>query len=405
MSTGSATPQFLWNKRTGRILSRNNIIVEADSVFVGTCGHHWNEEDGNDGVGRWDRHTGDSIWFRPTGADVNEIVCTGEHLICPTDAGSIFVLDSASGDVASIHHLDSAALSRPLVWHHHGDWRAVTASAKGTVYGFGPPGSDARILGELREPVRANPVDIGSYMERAFIVATKTGCLVRCEYIDHHFTAQSLSRIKYHAHRVPNGAEPPNETGTIHAAPAMAGHHLYVPFARDSYYKTPPLVCVDTNSGEIIWRASTVPGQGDVGNCRTTPIVDGSNLVAALAYSNSLHIFDRATGALRQTVELGPTVYQQWSAPAHFSAGRVVIGRVDGVLSVVDVTEGKLIASVSLATKDTKYSAIGDDSRDKAYDLTPGRRALGICGTPTVLDGIAYVGTASGDLVAIQLGI
>jgi outer membrane protein assembly factor BamB len=400
--------RVLWKRNTGRIHSRNNIITRRGNLILGTCGRRWNHGDNEDGVSQLNCQTGDLVWFTPTGSDVNEIAEAGEHLLCPTDHGEIFILAAASGEIVRIHRLDASALSKPLVWESETGWEAVAISAVGTVYRFDAVGNSTTILGALKEPVRANLVNVGSRSERVFIVATESGLLVKCQFAEGSFAASAFSRVVYHGSAfsaagggIEQGVE---RTGTIHAAPVLDGNQLFVGFARNSYSPEPPLICVDAVTGETIWRSPQSPQQR-FGNCRVTPIVVGRYLVAAFAYSNSLHIFDKETGVLVATVAIGPHVFQQWSAPVLYGSNHVVIGRIDGVVSIVGLKEEALIASVSLADHDVRFGPVDDVRRRQTYALYPRRRPLGICGTPTVSDEVMFVGTTSGELVAIELGV
>ena len=179
-----------------------------------------------------------------------------------------------------------------------------------------------------------------------------------------------------------------------------------VTFARDAYYPDPPLTCIDSITGETVWRSKARTPTEHFGNCRVTPMIVDSYVIAAFAYSDSLHIFDKMTGDNVATVKIGPQVFQQWSAPTLFGAHHVLLGRVDGVVSIVDVKSAKLVTSVSLTNRQVKSLEIDNVAReDQTFPLYPRSRPRGVCGTPAVLGNVIYVGTTSSDLFAIELSL
>jgi hypothetical protein len=406
MNVNSVPPAswMTWRANIGRVHSKNCIVVDGDRLFIGTCGHHWNVDDDEDGVSLLDVKTGDLIWFTATGCDVNGICRAGGYLLCPTDKGSVFFLDAVHGNVSAIIDLDSAALSRPLVWHDdEGKWEAIVISAAGTVYQLGPTPSDVVKLGSVGEPVRADLVDISSQECQVVVVATESGSVIRCVLGDGHFKPRILSRVTYKSHPLPGGGEVVETPSVLHAAPAVEGNRLYFGFARDTYYPTAPLVCIDAITGDEIWRAPRLP-QKHCGNCRVTPAIVGPYIATAFAYSNSLHVFNKENGAFVAAIGVGQHVYQQWSAPTRHGEHTLLLGRVDGRLSIIDLLEKKLVASISLATHEAKLGPVEDAGCEGRYALYPRRRPLGICGTPTSVGNNVFVGTTSGDLFAIDIG-
>lgn len=403
--TAAPSSSILWKGNIGRIHSKNSILIDHGRLFVGTCGHYWNKDDDEDGVSLLDQKTGELIWFAATRSDVNGICRAGKYLLCPTDRGSVFVLDADRGKVSGIFELDSAALSKPLVWYCDDErWEAITISALGTVYRLGPTPHDIAVIATLNEPVRADLVDVSSKTERAFIVATESGMIMRCEFGEGHLTPRVLRHITYKGWPYSSDGEGTETMSVIHAAPATEMNRLYVGFARNSYYSSPPLICVDALTGDEIWRASRLP-HGSCGNCRVTPVIVGSYVVSAFAYSDSVHVFNKEDGTFVAAVRVGQYVFQQWSAPILQGEHRILLGRVDGRISIVDLNRQELVASMSLATRELRLGPIDDFEGAPAYALAPRRRPLGICGTPTVAEDRVFVGTTCGDLFAIDFAV
>jgi outer membrane protein assembly factor BamB len=130
----------------------------------------------------------------------------------------------------------------------------------------------------------------------------------------------------------------------------------------------------------------------------------GSNVVCAFASTQSLHLFDKCSGASIGAILVGPQVHQQWSAPVPLDDHRALLGRVDGRLSIVDVSARELVASISLATREVSRGPVDTAASQEVYALYPGRRPLGICATPAVVGGRVFVGTTTGDLYALDVG-
>jgi outer membrane protein assembly factor BamB len=394
---------IIWKANTGRIHSKNCILVDNERVFVGTCGHHWNVDDDEDGVSLLNARTGELIWFTATRSDVNGICRAGKHLLCPTDRGDIFVVDTVHGRILSVFRLDSAALSRPVIWQYDADtWEAVAISAAGTFYWLSSISREMVKLGSIGEQVRADLVDVSSESERAFIVATQSGSLVRCVLDNRYVASRILCRVKYASYATASGEPGTEAIGLFHAAPSVQGSRLYIGFARNTYYPTAPLVCVDAVTGKEVWRASRLPAE-TCGNSRVTPLICGPYAACAFAHSSSLDVFDRESGTFVAGIKIGQHVHQHWSAPVQYGNHRALIGRVDGRLSIVDLNSRRLVASISLATRTIRIGPLDDAECDGIYPLYS-RRPLGICGTPAVWGNRVFVGTTSGDLFALDLG-
>jgi outer membrane protein assembly factor BamB len=395
----------LWQRQLGSIQSRNNIVSANGHILVSTSGKHWNKRDKGDGVARIDPSSGRARWFTPTTSDVNELALAGRHVLAPTDAGDIFILNIANGDIDDVHRLDAPALARPLVWAVGDHWEAVAISAMGTVYRFGSGSDYLEKIGDLGGRVRASPIDTSVGGNRRFVAFLEDGRIVQCELNRRPIFTPLLTEVSYLGYGA-NLNTRDRQHAFLYAAPAVEDGLIYLGYARNTYYDSPPVICVDINSGEIRWEGISVPGR-DFGNCRTTPVVFENILVCAFAYTDGLTLLDKETGRFLDNVTLGQNVFQQWSSPILVSDGLVVVGRVDGVVSVVDLRLRKLLASISLATPEAERRTFNSraPSQQNNYGLYPGEPPMGgICGTPTVRDGIVYAGTTAGTLVAISLG-
>ena len=218
--------------------------------------------------------------------------------------------------------------SKPLVWENDTSWEGIAISAAGTVFRLSPADKSPTVVGALNEPVRANLVDVSSESGREFVASTESGLIVRCRFTNGNFSSRILSRVRYQRHSSSPDGRATETNGAVYAAPAREDRHLFVTFARDAYYPDPPLTCIDSITGETVWRSKARTPTEHFGNCRVTPMIVDSYVIAAFAYSDSLHIFDKMTGDNVATVKIGPQVFQQWSAPTLFGAHHVLLAEL-----------------------------------------------------------------------------
>lgn len=395
MTDKQLKPHFNWKARVGGIQSRSRIIQHRDTIIVGTCGESWNKRDGRDGVYCLSKLNGNQIWFTPTLSDVNEFVLAGSNLIVPTDAGDVIVLDANSGAIGNILRADAPVLGAPIVHRVPGGWTAIFASLIGTIYSLSAHDRELRILGSIDGGIRAA---LTSLDPDTFIAVTETGSVVKTT-VEHN---------RLHSHEIARA--PASKYGgpvSITATPLIVGRHAYVGYARETYDALPAVFCIDTLREEIVWKASPAGPKDYFGNTRTTPIIINNKLAIASAYTDSLLFLDPNNGAVINQTKLGQATFQQWSSPIIVGSNMIAVGRVDGVLSIIDSDEQKLLASVSLATAATERLRESDagETGEPTFKLYPGEPAPegAICGTPVSSDGTIYVGTTDGTLASIRM--
>ena len=392
------TPRETWRRKLGSIQSRNALICDESRLFVGTCGEAWNVRDCDDGVHCLNRSDGASLWFTPTTADVNEICLAGSSLVAPTDAGDVFVLDAATGRISAVYRADSPVLGKPLVTDGVGGWSAIFASLAGTVYLIEEHSQTLTVLGEIGGGLRASLVRLNA---SEFLAATENGRLVKG-------VIRGRELRSYEVASAPADSKWGGEVG-LAAAPLIVGTKVFAGYTRSTYDEQPAVFCVDLVQERVEWTANAHESRGlTFGNVRTTPALIGNRLVVASAYSEGVDILDAHSGVFLDRVRLGKNVFQQWSGPVSVGEGRVAIGRVDGVCSIVDVQGASLVASVSLATAETERLARANEGKEYTSDdfaLYPGEPAPdgGICGTPLVDKDMLFVGTTDGIVVGVRL--
>lgn len=390
---GSAA-SILWNTKVGSIQSRTSLIVSGDYLYVGTCGDSWNKRDRKDGVHCLNVRTGRDVWFSPTLSDVNEMALVGKDLIVPTDVGDVLVIDVTDGEIRFIVRADSAVYGKPIVYRSLGGWSAILASVEGTIYRLESGAQELVPIGGIGGGLRANLSPIGY---DAFLAATENGRLVKARMSNGVILSHEIASI------------PPGKFGgtpAISASPIMMGDLAFVGYARETYDENAAVACINVRTEELAWTGGKV--EDHVGNVRTTPVIVDDKLIVASAYTNAIHLLDPASGLVTGSVQLGQSVFQQWSSPVALSDRHVAVGRVDGVCSIIDVRTEKLVTSISLATADTEKLAQREDLHDgETFQLYPGEPAPAgaICGTPTVDGRTLILGTTDGNVAAISLDL
>jgi outer membrane protein assembly factor BamB len=411
----TSTARIQWKASLGHIHSRNNILrVGASRLLVSSAGLRWNEPDPSDGVYCLDSQTGAILWFVHTNTDANEIAVAGDSVIIPTDGGSIFVVSLESGDVRHIHLVDDSVFGKPLVIEHFDDWTALVFSKCGTAWTFSSRSESVRRIGVVSGTIRATPVALSN---GDLIVASEEGSILRCSFEKSCFEVRQIAALDY------RGFDPGYPTrafvpAKITATPLVSRGRVYLGFARETTYLELPLACVSAKGG-LLWQTGRVladdPWGGNekenqnFGNIRTTPALIANKLIVAPAYSHSMYFVDPMTGRIDGEVRIGELVFQQWSSPVPVGPRHAAIGRIDGVLSIVDVLERNLVASISLATAESEKLSRTHDDRPYEfmnYSPDPGEAPVGgICGTPLVHGANVYVGTTSGQIAAISLNL
>jgi outer membrane protein assembly factor BamB len=395
-------PKIAWEAHIGSIQSRNNIISQGAFIYIGTCGEKWNQADRGDGVYCLRAATGEIVWFSPTYSDVNEITLARTDLIVPTDSGEIFILEKKSGAIKNVLRLDGPIFSKPLVRISERTWSAIIVSAHGKIYELDAGQNVAISLGDLGYPVRANLTYLDVAPFPILLVLTETGYLMKCTLFNGKIKAETVRQIKYIGFNSRTRNLNIEDTDAyLHAVPARENNLIFGGYARDTYYDDAPLYCINVETGEELWRAHHLAGI-NFGNCRTTPLIVGGELVVSLSYADSVYFLNKYNGRVSGEILLGQTVFQQWSSPVAIGKSHAVVSRIDGVVSVIDIRHRKLVASVSLAA--AEIERLKSTEPIGAFPLGPWEPPIGgICGTPLVKGNRIFVGATSGRLVAIDV--
>lgn len=130
----------------------------------------------------------------------------------------------------------------------------------------------------------------------------------------------------------------------------------------------------DSESGEVTWEADLD------GGTRSSPLLFDGGLWVAVG--EELAVLDPSTGAIRDSVALG----------AHADSSPAAVGDV-----IVIGTRSNKLAFVDVSTLAVDFVAL-PDARDELRTY-----ADGVAATPVIADGSVYVGSTSGSLVCATL--
>jgi outer membrane protein assembly factor BamB len=164
-------------------------------------------------------------------------------------------------------------------------------------------------------------------------------------------------------------------------------------------------VAIDFKKKLIKWFSTNSTTSVDsFGNIRSTPIIYDECLIYANTTTNQLigiSIFD---GSCAWALNLGRSVYYQWSSPIEHN-GMLYIGRGDGLLYILDLKAKSLIFAISLM-KENRGKVMSKDEIQKLADLEPSmndNKNYGIIGTPVIYDDTLFVGTSEGYFIAMKV--
>lgn len=380
----------MWDRPVGSLQWKSSIVLDGDHVLVSTSGLAWNEADHADGVLCLDAYSGEARWFCPTSGDANEIAVVNDKIIVGSDDGNVYAICRDDGSIRSKMSLSAPVYSRPLVFED-GKWSAILATHDGSIVGLSRDSDAFEHIGGVPYTIRAGL--LAAPTKDCVTALAETGEVIAIEIGVRGFDFRLLNRISYPDQYAKSGIS----TAGLFGTPSASGEHLVLGYVRQTSYEHPPLLCIEAASGREIWRAALVPNE-DFGNVRTSPLIVGNQVLAAFAYTDSLYSFDLKTGDFLWKVKLGLTAFQQWSSPVLRAPNEVILGRIDGVLSKVDILDKRLVWSRSLAPE--------DQSRESDLDnisIYPGQSPVGgICSTPAANSSAIFVGLTSGRLFRIE---
>lgn len=396
-----------WSSYVGGLQWRSTPTIIGSDIIVGTSGEHWNASDKRDGFYCLRVADGTHRWFVPTYADVNEIEIIDGFVIAGTDDGFIYQIELGTGHIADRYLAGSPCYSKPLVLGRASRWRVVVVDHNGGIHGATKAGAPLQRIAQLPFSVRANLIrrDAAAGLGERLLVFGESGEIAEIAIDDNFIGHRLLWNLVYPNHWSANG----QSRGGIAGTPRLVGEQLFLGFVRETYYDTPPLLCLDITTGEVVWWAHTGADSPSFGNCRTTPLFIAGQLIAAFAYTDSLYSFSPETGECLWNVPLGPETFQQWASPTALDDAGVLLGRVDGVLSKIDVFNHRLVWSLSLQIAEAEPIPLkgrtpiqNTEAEIWMGEALADQPPLGaICSTPVIERGMIFTGTTSGWLYCI----
>jgi uncharacterized protein (TIGR03382 family) len=200
--------------------------------------------------------------------------------------------------------------------------------------------------------------------------------------------------------------------------PVVSGPFVVVATADRAAGDAGGLVALDLATGAVRWRVTTPYP------ITAAPAIDGDTVVATLG-DGEVRGYALADGAPRwqhaTATGIDSLASALWAPPV--IAGGVVFAGVEGRFEALDVTTGEPVWSVdqhpvypwlgSLAAPavsgDSVLASFGRDDGVSAFRVATGERrwqaadVVAINAAPVIVDGIAYVASATGDVVALDV--
>lgn len=413
-------PRIVWAARVGHQAWKNRPAVAGDSLVVGGCGSTWNTSDERDGVTCLDVRTGKERWFSPTPSDANAVVISRGLVVSGTDTGSVHAWALESGNQEWESSLGSGIVGGPIKlpgdiadWNQRGlrDPVLLTTWDGSLVLLDLITGEELERL-DLGIDTLAAPavVSEGTGHRIIIVLAHKHGQVSAVEYDSIWISLKRLwtTEVRYQSEYSKTGEETPSFSAT----PIVIGSRVIVGLVRNTYYSPPPFTCLHLHDGSHIWDAS-VPAEDTkkygFGNVRGTPSLHGKNsIIFSTAYTDVVGMLDASTGLLEGAIEVGATLFEQWSSPV-VVGDSTFIGRHDGYLHKVSLSKLRREWSIFLGSK-TRAGMAVDGTQTLPEFSSPGVwKAAGsapILSTPTYDRQRIYVGTAEGWLYCLGgLGI
>jgi outer membrane protein assembly factor BamB len=412
-------PSVLWRTRVGRQLWKNTPFPAGVEVFVGSAGILWNQPDPDDGIYCLAADSGAIKWSAPTPADANYVLLAENIVVTGCDDGTVVARAAATGSALWSRDLASGIVGGPILLPQLPGGISIGRSMRDRVerremvpvlfLTFAgilcvldlATGTEMTRL-DLGSPTVANPLVWLEEPDARVVVAGWHGNLMFVRY------ASAESRLYFERstpldyanhHRVTGRA-----TAELGATPVFHQGMIILGFARETYFDDPPLIALNAENGEIVWRASDPEGKaGGFGNLRSVPIVRGDEVIFAAAYTGKLGALGLDNGKLRWTLDLGREIFEQWSSPVVVGQS-LYLARSDGYLHKVNIRERRREWSLFLGEQP-------DVERFVPANLPPPEMAAPaawsvaknapITATPAVDQRCLYVGSFDGFLYCV----
>lgn len=329
----SSLPEIKWSVKIGRQKWKNTPLILGDDIFIGSAGDEWNLGDEKDGVYNLSALNGRVKWFFPTNSDVNEINYFDGELIGGCDNGLVFCISAKNGNPKWKIKFDSAIMSKIykhsmfskdlfIIPQYNGDITFVDTQTGETLYSIS---TDLNIMGNIY------------FSNQTLFIQTVQGYVVILQEGFDKFELKKKLLIKYpDEHNLPEKLS----RAELYSTPIIQNGTLVQAVCRQTYYDYPPMIAIDITSGKTKWIANNGKLKSTFGNIRTEPSIYKDLIIFLHSYSNELIAVDKNTGLLKWKIEIGRSMFQQWSSPLIFN-DNIYIGRHDGYLYKVNLNTNK----------------------------------------------------------------
>jgi outer membrane protein assembly factor BamB len=403
----SEVPFVIWKSYVGIQSKNNQPVPMGNEIIVSSCGREWNSPDEEDGIICLHADTGLKKWHYRTYSDANKILISKGVVVAGCDNGDVFGLQLIDGREKWKIQLNSGVVGgaiklpakdspiEPILISTY-DGRLVTVDIlsgdvlqtiemKSNVLGeFGILPGNSKRFGAFSKDI-AVPLLMGSI---ALISYNELNRSLKLERI---LECQSLF-------------EDNDCFEELASSPVAEDRVLIQPFVRHTYHNNPPLIAFDNQTLDFKWKASAPKHlSGSFGNIRGKPLIFGSVVVFATAYSNSLHAVSLEDGSYSWSIELGQIMFEQWSAPV-MRKEAIYLGCHDGYIHKVNTVTRKREWSMYLGDFQVAGSVVAQEQRPPEFDDSSSwvaGKSSPILATPTIDRGRLYVSTKDGWLYCI----
>jgi outer membrane protein assembly factor BamB len=391
-------PSILWTKLLGAQKWKNNILIDDGSLFMGSGGAIMAKPDSKDGLYNLDILTGKRKWFCPTSNDFLSILNIDKLVYGGTLDGFFWSISKEHGTPVWKLKFLTAIFSCPikLSFESYPDLLFVI-SWKGNAYLIEPEKGTIMFTLNLSGEFRADAV----VRDNMIILPEQSGKVYFLKYEYKKLEESAIVYIRY--------ADPYSESGhsnaELYAAPVIYKNTAIIGFARQTYYNHPPIAAIDIYTKKIIWFSANANSNVQTfGNIRSSPCLSGDRLYFANSTTNQLLIISAENGECIGSIDLGTTVYYQWSHPV-IEGEILCIARGDGIIYFINKDSNRLLFGIKVTAQENEkvfsVNELIELSRDEPIQHT--NPPLGIIGKPFIKDGIIYVGTVDGNVSAIKI--
>lgn len=375
-------------------------VVDADTVYIGSLSGHLYALDRATGAQRWAFKSSRPIASTPTVA--------GNTVYFVSSAGSLAALDAATGqprwvyaieyerrfEARGLHGYSPAAQTIPDAWDI---WTSSPAVVGGRVY-FGSGDGNVYAVDASRGLLLWK-ASTGGVVHGSPAVANGTVYVGSYDSVLYAFDAETgARRWTFEAGRDPAIH---NQEG-FQSSPAVVDGVVYIG-CRDAH-----VYAIDAATGRKRWDHPTSKSW-----VNTTPAVRDGLVYVGTSDSSRFLALDARTGNLRWNVDARAYVF---SSPA-LAGRRVYFGTHAGVLHAVDAKSGAVawtfrtegsrrdplgVTDGSGGLKREAFTPVFGDFQDMYVDFYRFVSAGAIFGSPAVVGGTVYVGSADGRVYALE---